>query len=285
VVQNRQSVLPSELSVGDVDLFRNGRNPLSAALVALASVVGGLPKASMGFSGATADDPASQDIGLEHHHSTLWRKMKARMDIAKLSTTSGYSRQRVGAFASHQMTDFDDHVNDEGPSYDYSFSGPSPAFETSVFDVPSFSGFDIEFVHRSRVLFSIAISREILLSELSGDHDEIKRYLELSINATQDHDWPKAAAFANLVYTMTEEALQAELLVQVKQEHEELQDMRKHFSSSSGSMYEAIINSTPYLILKLCVYAYLGYALVGTVVVWVVKKYVLGSRSSRYSYA
>ena len=203
VVQNHQEKILSELTcasseaagTGRVAAARHevsGRNPLSAALLAVAQAVGGLAGGHMGhrgmatspsvraaLGGASGSGSGSKS-GLESGPSDGSMAPRTDHSLMQTSTESGPGSGTGSGPSGTVLHDWS------------SYLGESPVFEAGALSSPytaRFSSLDIEMMHRGRLMRSVGLSRAVgqvitdgTVGELSLKVDEGLERLNLLIN-------------------------------------------------------------------------------------------------------
>jgi hypothetical protein len=221
IIQNIHDTIPTGLKCGNKDILASGRNPIGPGLAAAASAIGGLPYSHIGHCG--------------HATSSSFTQLLGNSQYKKVWSDSEGKEQRV----SRDLFDWS------------SFLGASPVFEAMTFSQPHFSLIDIDFIHRSRILHSIGLSRqiaylniEVLLKYADGDNkqaqlDEISRIedhtnqiIADTLIALSSSNWASAASHANELYTFVHR--QADELKQF--EYEDIDYESKPSSTSSDSL-------------------------------------------------
>ena len=229
IVQNIHNTLPTGLKCGNKDILASGRNPIGPGLAAAASAIGGLPYSHIGHCGHATSPSLTKLLG-DSAYKNLWN-----------NNDENDSKRR----SSRDLFDWS------------SFLGASPVFEAMTFSQPHFSLIDIDFIHRSRILHSLGVSRQLAFSNI--DHllkyaDGADRQVQLDeVSRIEDHtnqviadimialstsNWASAASHANELYVLVHR--QAEELEQVDPEDVLFSDVYQPKPSNNLLFYPMI---------------------------------------------
>jgi len=217
VVQNQQEKILSELTCVSSDAVAaqdatyaerrevSGRNPLAAALAAVARAVGGLPGGQWGHRGLPTAPNAAAALGFEGPADAPPPDEITGSDSHALMNGGGSDAEYAGWGLQDWST----------------FLGPSPVFEATALSshyLPSFSALEIELMHRARVLRSVGLSRAAaqiiadgtvgaLTYVLDDGLERLQKTLTEAMAAADVADWAAAAGAANAGYLLAQELL------------------------------------------------------------------------------
>jgi hypothetical protein len=177
IIQNKQEKIPTSLYCDKKLIYSSGKNPLSATLVAIGQLIGGLSKSQIGHCNIATSDDIFSTLKLQYR-KTEWNK--------------NYDKEHN--LNSNELLDYT------------SYLGESPVFQALSYSHPTYSLLDIEFIHRSRIMKSLSLSRHIITIHkdlISRSYiNQINQHFNIAIKSVNSFQWDIAAAHSNEVFIL-----------------------------------------------------------------------------------